>query len=146
MFGARVFPLFLIINIIIMQLGLAMCPFYPTKHSLLLHLSITNYVLDLGVHLNHFSPQLRMLIPQDLRVPAGCHKDCVNTTGQRSSEDVGNLETNKEGKSENDGCETTILVVRRIGESEVEVGEKSASVRNKGGSKGENGTNKTFLS
>lgn len=75
------------------------------------------------VHLNHVLVQLRVLAHHNLRIPRGSHKDSLNATLQGCSEAVGDLQTDEESIGDDDGSESAVSVVGRVGEDEVEVGE-----------------------
>ena len=75
------------------------------------------------VHLDHVLVQLRVLAHHNLRIPRGSHKDSLNATLQRCSEAVGDLQTDEESIGDDDGSESAVGVVGRVGEDEVEVGE-----------------------
>ena len=75
------------------------------------------------IHFNHILIQLRVLAHHDLRIPRGSHENGLDTALQRCSEAVGDLQTDEKSVCDDDGSESAIGVVGRVGEDEVEVGE-----------------------
>ena len=95
-------------------------------------------LLHLRIYLYHPVIDIGMVAHQHFRIPGHCHKDCVNTTAQRSGEDVADLKANKERKCHNNWCEATIVIVRRLREHHVQVGQQRASKTDEGGAHAEN--------
>lgn len=86
-----------------------------------------------------------MVADHDLGVPAGGDKDGLDTTGKRRGEDVGDLETDEERKSDDDGGEAASLVEGGFGDNEVDVGDQGACVADEHGAKGQDGANQAVL-
>jgi hypothetical protein len=119
------------------------------------------------IHLNHILVQLRVLAHHNLRIPRSSHKDSLNTALQRRGEAVGDLQTDEESVRNDDGGESAVGVVARVGEDEVEVGEaveggillatsrslsrgvegnlQGTDVGYEGGTHGEDGTGQTLV-
>lgn len=107
--------------------------------------SIPNHGLHLGIYPDHLAVDLRVVAPHDLRVPARSDKDGIDAAGDWGSKDVGNLEADEEGESDDDGRVLAIVIVRRVGEEEVQIAQESAGVSDENGAKGQHGANETFL-
>ena len=109
------------------------------------NLAVANDLLDLRVHSAHLLIQLWVIAPHDRGVPASSDKDGFDTAGDGGGEDVCDLEADEEGKGQDDGGVLSIVVVGRVGEVEVEVGQKGTGVCNEEGAEGKNGSNETVL-
>lgn len=102
-------------------------------------------LLDVGVNADHLVVELRVVAHQHLGVPSRCDEDSVNAARDGGREDVGNLQANEEGKCNNDGRVAASLIIRRVGEDQVEVSEEGTGVANEGGAEREDGADETFL-
>ena len=109
------------------------------------NLAVANDLLDLRVHSTHLLVQLWVIAPHDRGVPTSGDKDGLDTAGDRGGEDVCDLEADEEGKGQDDGGVLSIVVVGRVGEVEVEVGQKGTGVCNEEGAEGKNRSNETVL-
>lgn len=109
------------------------------------HLSVVDDLLDLGIQANHLMVKFRVIADHDLGIPTGGDKNRLDTARDGCRKNIGNLESNEERKRQDDGGEAASLVVGGFGNLEVDVGEQGASVADGQGSKGKDGSNKTFL-
>lgn len=104
-----------------------------------------NGLLHLRIQPHHLLVQLGVVVDHDLRVPASSHKDGIDTARNRRGKDVCDLEADQESKGDNDRRKSSILVVARVGEEQVQVRKKPASKANKHGTKRENRSEEAFL-
>lgn len=104
-----------------------------------------NGLLNVRVHLHHLMIQVRMISDHNLGVPCCCNKYCVDTTAERCSEHVADLETDKESERDNDGSKSTISVIRGLCEYQVEVRKQGASIPHECRTQAENRSDQTFV-
>lgn len=88
---------------------------------------------DVGIYANHLVVDVGMLPHQNFRIPSTRNKDGVDATHQGSRKDIGDLEANQEGEGYDDWCVSSILIVGRSGEGDIEEGQEGASVANEDG-------------
>ena len=79
------------------------------------------------------------------RIPTHRNESSIDTARQGRREDIRNLEADKEGEGQDDGSILAVVIVRRVGEIEVEVGEQRTSVSNGKTAEREDGANQAFL-
>lgn len=108
-------------------------------------LSVTNDLLNLGIHSAHLLVKLRVVAPHDLRIPTGSNKDGLDTARNRGRKDVGDLESDEERERHDDCCVLTVTVVRGVGEVQVEVGQETASVCDEEAAERKNGSDEAVL-
>jgi len=109
------------------------------------NLMVANDLLDLRVHSAHLLVQLWVIAPHDRGVPTSSYKDGFDTAGDGSGENVCDLEADEERKGQDDGGILPIVVVGRVGEVEVEVGQEGTGVCNEEGAEGKDGSDETVL-
>lgn len=85
-----------------------------------------NHLLHFRIHVHHASIEIRVIAHQDIRVPCGSDKEGVYPAADWCHEDLADLKSDEEGESQYDGGESASLVVARLGEFEIEVGQESA--------------------
>ena len=108
-------------------------------------LSVSDDLLHLGVHLDHLLVQLRVIPPHDLRIPARGHEDGVDAARQRRREDVGDLEADEEREGDDEGRVLSVVVVRGVGEEQIQVAEQRTGVADEDGAKREDGPDEAVL-
>lgn len=86
-----------------------------------------------------------MVSEHNLRGPARGNEGGVDTTRQGCREDVRNLETDQEGEGDDERRVFALLVVRRIGEEQVQVSEKGAGVCYEEGTESQDWSNQAVL-
>lgn len=107
--------------------------------------TIANDVLHFGIDPDHFGIDLGVIARQNLWIPAGRDEDGVDTAGQGGGKDVGDLEAHEERKCHDDRGIGSVVVVRGVGEEQIEIREESADITDEKGTEGENRANEAFL-
>lgn len=107
--------------------------------------SSVNSLLNVRVDCDHALVQIREILHQHLCIKGHGDEKGGHTTLDRDEEDVGNLETDEEGKCHDDSGKGVARVVLRLGEGDVEVGEERAEVGNGNGTHGEDGVDEAFV-
>ena len=102
-------------------------------------------LLHMRINLNHVSVQIRMITNHDLGVPSSGNEDSVDTATKRSGEDVADLQTDDEGEGYHDGRIPPRLVICRLSEDQVQVGQEGAGIGDEGGSHAEDGADEAFV-
>lgn len=76
-----------------------------------------------------------MVAPHNLRVPSSSDKDGLDTARDGGREDVGDLEADEERERQDNGGVLALRIVGGIGELQIQVGKKGASVSDEEGAK-----------
>lgn len=82
-------------------------------------------ILNVRIDLHQFIPQCSVLVHHDGRVPSHGYKYGVNSTADGCHDDLADLKPDDKRECHDDRREISTLVIRWVGEFEVEVGEKS---------------------
>lgn len=101
--------------------------------------------MHLGIDLDHLVIQLGVVFVHDMGSPTRGNEGGLDTTRQRSREDVGDLETDQECESDDKRRVLPLVVVCGLGEVQVQVGKKGAGVSDEEGTEREDRSNQAVL-
>lgn len=111
----------------------------------LLYVLCVDSVLYVWIHAQQPCPKIGMLPDQNIGIPAHSNKERINTTADRGHEDPAHLQPNQEGERHDDGSEGSALVVGRIGEVEVKIGQECAEIGNEDTAHGQDWPDQTVV-
>ena len=86
-----------------------------------------------------------MISHQDVRIPCRCDENGVSAAADRRHENLAHLETNQEGKRQDDGSIAATVIVGGACKLEIEEGEQSAKIANESRAHREHRTNKAIV-